>query len=169
MLANLRAWVQWVDALPSSAAIRESTTGYPALLTIHIVSVTAFAGLVLMMDFRLLGIGNRRIPFSELQKSLFGSQMVTMAVATISGLVLVYGEPTRFYDSIFFWIKMLMIALTGANAIAFHYTTYDTIAAWDRSPSTPALAKFAGGISIVLWVCVMACGRLVAYNWFVIR
>jgi hypothetical protein len=169
MLASIRVWVEWVDALPSSVAIRESVYGYPALLTTHVLSMCLFAGLIIMMDLRLFGVGNRRTPFSEVQKSFFTAQMVGMAVSSITGLILVYGQPTRFFDNIFFWIKMMMMALAGANALVFHYTTYGSVAEWDSAPVMPSRAKFAAVISIVLWVSIIASGRLIAYNWFEIR
>jgi hypothetical protein len=166
MLQSIRAWVEWIDAQPSSAAIRESLNGYPALLTFHVITMCIFAGLILMMDLRLLGVGNRRTPFSEIQRSLFPAQMTMAALAMISGLALAYGQPTRFYDNIFFWLKMLMILLTGANAAIFHYTTYESIREWDSARVPPMGAKFAALVSIVLWVAVIASGRLIAYNWF---
>ncbi len=166
MLDSVRAWVEWVDALPSSAAIRESIYGYPALLTIHVLSMCLFAGLIIMMDLRLLGVGNRRTPFSEVQRSFFTAQMVGMALSAVTGLILVYGQPTRFFDNIFFWIKMLMMALAGANALVFHYTTYASIAEWDSAHVMPFRSRFAAVVSIVLWVSIIASGRLIAYNWF---
>ncbi len=38
MLKTIDAWVQWVDALPSSVAIRESAVVYPAMLTFHFLA-----------------------------------------------------------------------------------------------------------------------------------
>ena len=135
MLASFRTWVEWLDTLPSSSAIRESINGYPALLTFHVVSMAFFAGLIIMMDLRLLGVGSRRTPFSQIQKSLFFAQMASMAAASLSGLALVYGQPTRFLDNVFFWVKMLMVAMTGVNAIVFHYATYQSVAEWDTNPA----------------------------------
>jgi hypothetical protein len=169
MLQSVRAWVEWLDALPSSVAIRESLNGYPALLTFHVVSMAFFAGLIIMMDLRLLGVGNRRTPFSQVQRSLFPAQMIGMVAASASGLALAYGQPTRFFDNFFFWIKMVMVLLTGVNAIVFHYATYDSVAQWDTNPALlPARAKFAAVISLILWGGVITSGRLMAYaeQWF---
>ena len=163
---SVRSWFEWVDAFPSSIAIRESVNGYPALLTVHVVSMCLFAGLVIMMDLRLVGIGNRRTPFSQVQKRLFPGQMVGMVVSSVSGLVLLYGQPMRFYGNIFFWIKSVMMVLAAVNALAFHLSTYESVAAWDSAAVMPSAAKLAGVVSIVLWAFVVICGRLIAYNWF---
>lgn len=88
-----------VSAFPSSIAIRESQYLYPWILTSHVVSMCLFAGLVLMMDLRLLGIGNMRTPFSQVQRTLFPWQMFGMTCSAITGLLLVYTQPMRFYSS----------------------------------------------------------------------
>jgi Family of unknown function (DUF6644) len=162
----LRPWFQWVNDFPSAIAIRESVNGYPALLTVHVVSMCLFAGLIIMMDLRLLGVGNLATSVPQIQKRLFPWQMLGMTVSSISGLVLVYAQPMRFYGNIFFWIKAVMMVLAGANALAFHFSTYHSVSAWDSKAVMPFGAKLAGALSIVLWASVVVCGRLIAYNWF---
>jgi hypothetical protein len=61
---------------------------------------------------------------------------------------------------------MLMIAITGINAMAFEYVTQQTVPQWDNSPMTPYAAKVAGGVSLFLWSTVIIAGRLIPYNWF---
>jgi hypothetical protein len=162
----LRPWFEWVDAFPSSIAIRESLYGYPYLLTAHAISMALFAGLIVMMDLRLLGVAYRRTPLSQVQKHLFPWQMFTMALASLTGLVLLYGQPMRYYGKVFFWIKMALMVLAGVNAMTFHWTTYRSVAAWDSSPRAPFGARLAGAFSLALWAGVVAFGRLTAYNWF---
>lgn len=165
---SLQRLFEWLEAQPSSIVIRESIYGYPALLTSHVVSMCLFAGLIVMMDLRLLGIGNRRTPFSEVQTRLFPWQMAGMAVSAITGLLLFYAQPMRFYDNIFFWIKAVMIVLAGVNALAFHLATYDSVAAWDSAVATPFKARAAGALSLALWAGVVVSGRMMAYyeQWF---
>ena len=165
----IRSVFEWVDALPSSVAIRESQYVYAALLTSHVIGMCIFAGLVVMMDLRLLGIGNRRTSFSQVQRRLFPWQMFGMTVSVFGGLLLVYADPLRFYDNIYFWVKAVMMILAGVNALAFHQITYRTIDAWDTAPVTPFGAKLAGVMSLVLWAGVVVSGRLIAYNWFTQR
>lgn len=163
---SVRPWFEWVNEFPSSIAIRESVNGYPFLLTLHVVSMCLFAGLIIMMDLRLVGIGNMRVPFSQVQKRLFPGQMLGMAVSSISGLVLLYGQPMRFYGNIFFWIKAVMMVLAAVNALAFHWTTYLSVDEWDSDAAIPFGAKLAGAVSLALWAAVVITGRLIAYNWF---
>jgi hypothetical protein len=162
----LRAVFEWVNEMPSSIAIRESQYFSPYLTVSHVVVMSIVAGLVLMMDLRMVGVANMRTPFSELQRRLFPWQMLGMTLAAITGLVLAFADPMRFYVNIFFWLKMLVLVLAALNALAFHYTTYYSVAMWDSAPTTPTAVKLSGGISIALWTLVILSGRLIPYNWF---
>ena len=166
LLTPLRGLFEWVGEFPSSIAIRESQYLWPWIIVFHVVSMGTFAGLVVMMDLRLLGIGNMRTPFSEVQKRLFPWQMGAMAATTVTGVTLLYADPMRFYVNIFFWIKMLMIVLTAINAMAFHYITYNSVGAWDTAETMPFGARLSGFVSVVLWALVIVSGRLIPYNWF---
>ena len=166
MLASVRTWLDFVEALPSSVAIRESIYGYTALLSLHVVGMCVFAGLVLMMDLRLIGVGNMRTPLSQLQKRLFPWQMAGMVLSTVTGAVLIYGQPSRFYANIFFWVKVMMMVLAMVNALAFHRSTYHTIVVWDSHAVPPFGAKLSGVLSVALWAGVVVAGRMIAYNWF---
>jgi hypothetical protein len=166
LLMPLRGLFEYVDAFESSIAIRESQYLYPALLTSHVVSLMMFAGLIFMMDLRLLGVGNMQTPFSQLQRRLFPYQMVGMVFSAITGVALVYAQPMRFYLNIFFWVKMFMMAIAGLNAMAFHYLTYNSVSRWDKDPILPPAARLAGALGLALWTAVVVSGRLIAYNWF---
>ncbi|MGE3511431.1 MAG: hypothetical protein AB7N65_21380 [Vicinamibacterales bacterium] len=161
----IRSLFLWIDALPSSIAIRESDYGYAILLTTHLVTIVWFAGLILMMDLRLLGWGNTKSPVSQIQGRLFSWQMGSMTASAVTGLLLVYAQPLRYYPKIFFWLKMLLIVAAGVNALIFHFTTYKSVDRWDNDRVPPAGARRAGAIGLVLWAAVIVLGRLTAYNW----
>ena len=162
---SLRSWFEWVDAFPSSIAMRESLYAFPVLLTIHVISLAMFAGLVVMMDLRLLGVAYRGTPFSEVQARLFPWQMVGMVVTSLAGLLLFYAQPMRYFGRVLYWIKMALMVLAGVNALLFHLTTYRSVAKWDTA-GPPLGAKVAGGLSLALWAGIVAFGRLTAYDWW---
>jgi len=149
--------------------VRESIYGYTALLSLHVLSMCLFFGLVLMMDLRLMGIGNMRTPFSQLQRRLFPWQMLGMVVSAVTGAILIYGQPSRFYTNIFFYVKMVMMFVAAINALAFHQSSYHTVGRWDAGGAPPASAKLSGVLSIALWRASSSRGRLIAYNWFAVR
>lgn len=163
---SLLSWAEWVQEFPSSIALRESTVAYPIIETSHVVCMSLFLGLIVMMDLRLAGIGNLRTSFSQVQTGLFPWQMAGLALSVVTGLVLVYTEPLRFYGNVFFWIKIGGLFLAAVNAFAFHLVTYQSVAAWDNDPRTPFPARLAGVLSLALWAIIVMSGRLIAYNWF---
>ena len=162
---SLRNLFEWVDAFPSSIAMRESLYAFPILLTIHLISLATFAGLVMMMDLRLLGVAYRGTPFSEVQGRLFPWQMAAMVVTSLAGLLLLYAQPMRYFGKVLYWIKIALIVLAGANALLFHLTTYRSVAKWDTA-GPPLGAKVAGVLSLAMWACIVAFGRLTAYDWW---
>ena len=166
---NLRSLFEWMDALPSSIALRESLYGYPALLTAHVVTLAMFAGLVAMMDLRLLGVAYRTTPFSEVQKRLFPWQMVGMTLSFITGLLLFYSQPLRYYPKLYYWMKMALIVVAGVNAMLFHFTTYRSVVAWDTGLRPPVKARVAAVLSLALWACIVVFGRLTAYDWLTLE
>lgn len=166
LLSPIRGVFAWVGDFESSIALRESQYVYPYITTLHVIALCLFAGLIMIMDLRLLGVGNMRTPFSEVQRRLFPWQMAGMAFTVITGIALLYSDPLRFWVSVFFWVKMGTMALAGVNALAFHYLSYERIAEWDTAPVPPFGARLAGGLGLLLWINVIVNGRLIPYNWF---
>lgn len=158
---------EWLDVnLPGTYALRDAIYGFTILLTAHVVSMCLFLGLIIMMDLRLAGFGNLRTPITQMQKRLFPWQMLGFAVTALTGILLFYSDPLRYYPKALFWAKLLVMGLAGFNALAFHFTTYRSVAAWDDSPKPPFWARTAGVMSLVLWAVVLIFGRLVAYEWW---
>jgi hypothetical protein len=164
-----RGFFVWVGTLPGSQYLREDAPNFFGMfLTLHVLSMCLFLGLVLMMDLRLVGVAHRRTPVSQIQKRLFPWQLVGAIVMSISGLVLFYAQPVLYWGKGFFWAKMIVMPLAVVNLLVFHFTTYRSVDGWDTAASPPFAAKLAGLLSIVLWVVVLVFGRLVAYDWWTI-
>lgn len=157
---------EWMDAnLPGTYVLRDSIYGFSILLTAHVVAMCFFLGLILMMDLRLAGWGHRHTPISQMQRRLFPWQMVGFAFVALSGMLLFYSDPLRYYPKVYFWMKLGVMGLAGVNALAFHFTTYRSVAEWDTAPVPPPAVRLAGIVSIVTWSVVLIFGRLVAYEW----
>lgn len=158
----------WVSELETSIQLRESQYVMPWIFVFHVLALAMFAGTILMMDLRLLGVGHMQTPFSQVQRRLFPWQMAGMTFAAGTGLALVYGNPMNYVTNIIFWVKMLAIVLAGLNALAFHFITEYSLVDWDSGARPPFGAKLAGAISIILWANVIVSGRLIPYalTWF---
>ena len=61
---------------------------------------------------------------------------------------------------------MVMLLLAGLNVWIFHSGVYRRVATWDVASVPPRAARVAGALSLVLWICIVLSGRMIAYNWF---
>ena len=163
---DLSSFFRWLEATSGSVYIRESIIVYPLIETTHVLTLTLFLGLIALLDLRLLGVGLRGVPVSQVAGRLLPWALFGFALMAISGMLLFYSGPVKAAGNIFFQIKVVMIALTGVNALLFHLTIHKRVAAWDNDPAPPARAKLAGVLSLLLWSGVVICGRMQAYNWF---
>ena len=158
--------LEWLEGLAWTTAIRESAWGYPIIETAHVASIVAFAGLVIMMDLRLVGLAFTHAPMTQIQRRLFPWQMAGLVPSAVTGLLLCCVDPLRYYGNVFFRVKLVLLALAGFNALGFHLRTFRTVGQWDEDPQVTARARLAGGMSLLLWSATIVSGRLVAYNWF---
>jgi hypothetical protein len=158
--------LEWLQGVAWTTAIRESTWGYPIIETAHVASIVAFAGLVITMDLRLVGLAFTQAPMAQIQQRLFPWQMAGLVPSTVTGLLLCCIDPLRYYRNVFFWVKLGLLALAGLNALAFHRAIYGRAGQWDQDPQLIATARRAGAVSLLLWFAIIVSGRLIAYNWF---
>jgi energy-coupling factor transporter transmembrane protein EcfT len=160
---SLGALLQSLSETGFSMWLRGSTWAEPIIETIHVLTLTVFLGFTVLLDLRLLGIAMRRRRASDVLGQLNPWVMGSFGVMIVSGALLFAGDPVAFYSTIFFKLKMLMLALALVNVMAFNRTAGRKIAEWDRNPETPGSAKVAAIISLVLWVAIIAAGRAIAY------
>ena len=149
-----------------SVGLHESRYAYDLIESVHVWTLCLFFGLAVMFDLRLLGWIMRSVPVSEVSGRLLPWTVVGFVVMVISGTLLFIAIPLRTYQNIFFRVKMVMLMLAGLNVWIFHSGVYRRVATWDVASSPPRAARIAGALSLVLWVCIVLSGRMIAYNWF---
>ena len=149
-----------------SVGLHESRYAYDLIESVHVWTLCLFFGLAVMFDLRLLGWTMRSVPVSEVARRLLPWTVVGFVVMVITGTLLFTAIPVRSYQNIFFRTKMVMLLLAGLNVWIFHSGVYRRVATWDVTNAPPRAARVAGALSLVLWVCIVLAGRMIAYNWF---
>src|SRR5690349_17047921 len=149
-----------------STGLHESRYAYDLIESVHVWALCLFFGLAVMFDFRLLGWTMRSVPVSEVARRLLPWTAAGFVVMVISGTLLFSAIPLRSYQNIFFRAKMIMLLLAGLNVWIFHSGIYRRVITWDAASVPPRAARVAGALSLVLWVCIVLSGRMIAYNWF---
>ena len=156
----------WLEGLAWTTALRESPFGYPLIETSHVACIVVFAGLVIMMDLRLVGLAFTNAPLAQIQRRLFPWQMATFVPSMATGILLFCVDPLRYYRNVFFLAKLVLLALAGLNALAFHLKTYRRAEGWDEDPQVITTARLAGAASLLLWSVIIVSSRLIPNNWF---
>ncbi|MDQ3537136.1 MAG: hypothetical protein M3421_16075 [Bacteroidota bacterium] len=154
--------IEWLENSDLATAIRQDIWLYPILEIIHIIGFVFLVGAAIMFDLRLLGF-SKNISITSLSKHLLPWSQASFFIVVPSGLLLFITNAVSMSNNNIFWIKLSLIILAGLNALLFHLTVFRTVANWDINCATPASAKYIAIASILLWLTVIACGRLLAY------
>src|SRR5437870_5699749 len=141
---SLLRFCQWLETTRGSVIIHESLWGYPALATAHVMALSLYAGMIAIVDLRLLGVRMQGVRLSEIADRLFPLIAAGFVIVIFSGLLLVYSDPVRYYPNIFLRLKILVLIASGVNAWVFHRTVYRNVAQWDLNALAPRRARAAG-------------------------
>ena len=155
-----------LEASGLGQAMRQWLWLYPAVEIVHIVGIGLLFGSIVVFDLRLLGF-SRNIPVKRLASHVLPWSAGSFLLIVPSGLLMFTAHASEFIESEVFVIKMLLILAAGVNAGLFHTITFRTADVWDsdemRKLPPPPSARLAGALSLLIWISVIACGRLLAY------
>jgi hypothetical protein len=163
LIRSVFFFCQWLQTTQIGTAIRESVWQFAVIESVHILALVALVGSAVVLDLRLLGIGATYRSALQLAEQLIPVMLLAFCVMAATGILMFWSDPLRFYRSLAFWIKMVLLALAGLNALLFHLTTYRHLAKWDFAPKLPLRARFVAIVSLVLWVLIVFAGRGIAY------
>ncbi|MEO8507076.1 MAG: DUF6644 family protein [Betaproteobacteria bacterium] len=154
-----------VHALESSGlgrTLRESLWAYPAVETLHIIGLALVYGSIVIVDLRLLGL-SRGVSVVRLARHALPWTVGAFLCVAATGLLMFTAHAEDFLSNRVFLLKMGLILTAGLNAGLLHAGAMRTAAQWDAGLPPPRV-RLAAALSIVLWTCVIACGRLLAYT-----
>jgi hypothetical protein len=154
--------MSWLQHRPFAVDIAESTWLFPGLETLHVLAITLVVGSVSMMDLRLLGLGRQR-PVSQVIANSLPWTWSAFGVALIAGSLLFCSKAVTYYGNLPFRIKIACMMLAGLNMIVFHSVTRRGSVQWEHG-APPLAARLAGGISITLWITIVAMGRWIGFT-----
>jgi hypothetical protein len=156
----LLPYFEALEAGPIGDAIRSSTWLFPFIEAFHLVGLAVIGGAVLMVDFRLLGLGLKRQPVSELARDAQPWLIGGLVFMIGSGVLLFLAESIKCYYSFAFWTKMTALAL----AILFTFTVRRRVALAEQPRVDAFRMRVVGAISILLWSTVGWGGRWIGFS-----
>jgi hypothetical protein len=132
----------------------------------HVLSLMLFAGTILAVDLRMLGVAFRDVPYSTLNNKVLPLTIGGFVLLTVTGLLLFFSNPVHYYHSVWFRAKIIFLLVAAVNIFWFHYRVQKNLAEWDARPSPPSTVKIAACVSLASWLLVIVFGRVTAFTFF---
>jgi hypothetical protein len=156
----------WLDSHQLSTDLHESYYMYSWVESTHVLTLMLFLGMLIIIDLRLLGFAFRDVPASVMIKRLDKPMLLGFFIMTVTGFLLFYAIPVRTTTSIWFRIKVVLLISAGINALLIRRMTQSSELTWDNDPVPPKRIRRGAGLSLGLWIGVIATGRMIAYDWW---
>jgi hypothetical protein len=131
----------------------------------HILALMVFAGTILFVDLRLLGVVLRGTPVSRVADSVLPWTVGGFAVILLTGGALFFSDPLEYFHNFAFRMKLVLLLAAAANVFWFHVRVQRDRPAWDALPLPPRAARRSAAVSLTLWFGVIVAGRYMAYDW----
>ncbi len=143
--------------------VQESMWAYPIVLSSHAVGMAIVVGIVLMINFRILGLASG-VPLSAL-KTMYRFALLGLVINTVSGTLLFVANADAFYESNPFRIKIILLIIGITLMVMLSRRLFGSTDSVQNVVPTKQV-KIMASISIVVWTGVIVAGRLIAYlDW----
>ena len=162
-------FLAWLESLPISDWVATSDWGYALMLSVHSIGMAAIVGLLLILDFRVLGFATA-IPISAFRK-FTPYAWIGFILNLVSGMLLFASTASRLMSNWPFLAKMACIAAAGVSTYLLWrelQTRNEQEYVVDLQGGVAVLvassrARLLAALSTGLWVTAIAFGRLIAY------
>ena len=155
-------FLQWLENSTWATAIRQSLWMYPALEIIHILGIVILVGAAMLFDFRLLGFPTN-LPLAGMARFLLPWSQRGLILVIPSGLLLFITNAETLGLDPTFWLKMVLLIVAALNALVFHKFVFKGQIDPKISPTLSLRFRIPALVSIIVWIAVITCGRLLAY------
>jgi len=150
---------------PWSAQLQSSERLWMIVEGTHVISLMVFAGTILFVDLRLLGVVLRGTPVSKVADNLLPWTVGGFLLILLTGGALFFSNPLEYFHNFAFRVKLVLLLAAAINVFWFHFRVQRDRAAWDAAPVPPRAARRSAATSLALWFAVIAAGRYMAYDW----
>ncbi len=139
-----------------SYPLNNNEWSFPVVECVHIIGFAFSIGTVAIVDLRMLGWGMLHQTSSQLVKDTAPWTLWGLVVMLISGPLIFFSDPAMYLHNQSFRFKITALLL----AILFNYTIHRKAALSDASG---VWGKLVGGVSMALWLSVVAGGLFIAF------
>ena len=153
---ELDALLRSLEATGVATAIRENDFLFPWVESFHVLAITLVVGSIAIVDLRLLGFASRDRAIARIASEVLPCTWAAFGVAAISGALLFSSNALTYAHNSYFQAKLAFLVLAGVNMAVFHLLV--------GHHADSRGARVAGGVSLALWICVVACGRWTGFT-----
>lgn len=158
----IQLWlIRTLSSVDTVSALMRTQWAWPVCETLHFAGLAMLFGTIGMFDLRLLGVA-KQVPIAALHRLVpwgVGGFLVNLT----TGAMFLFTEPDQYILNPAFHFKMFFMALAGFNVLAFYLTMFQTVKAVGAGGDAPRPAKVIAGASLLFWISVMVCGRLLTF------
>jgi hypothetical protein len=151
-----------IEGSALGVAMRQWLWLYPSVEIVHLVGIALLVGSIVVLDLRLLGL-SRALPVRKLAAHVLPWTLGSFALILPSGFAMFVAHAGDLIANPIFALKMCLIMAAGINAALFHAAVFRGASGWDIDVMPPSAARASAALSLLLWLSVIACGRLLAY------
>jgi len=148
--------MHWWNETAVGVDMRASSVLIALVQSVHLLGLTMFAGTLLLVNLRMMGIGFVRQPLDKMARELEPWTRLGIAISLASGILMLSSEARKCYEASFFWLKMILLV----TALGFHFTVRRR---WVRTdihmPSSGT--RGVACISLLLWLGVAISGKMI--------
>lgn len=139
--------------------LRNSHHAIPIIQAFHLFGITLLLGAMVILNFRMLGIGMGEIRLAVLAKQVWSWGTWGLVLAIVSGLLVFIPDPARYAANYSFLTKMTLLVV----AVLFQYTLYRRAVRAEAAASEPQHHYGIAILSLCLWFGVAWAGRGIAF------
>jgi uncharacterized protein DUF6644 len=141
---------------PATNPLNNNEWSFPLLEIIHILGFALSIGTIAVVDVCMLGLGLKNQSPAQLYRDTAPWTLAGLVVMLTTGPAIYSSDPRMYNLNMSFRFKIVALLV----AILYHYTVHRKAALASASGGT---AKLVSGLSLALWVSVVAGGLFIAF------
>jgi len=139
--------------------LRNSKHAIPIIQSFHLFGITLLLSAMVILNFRMLGIGFREIRLDVLAKPVWTWGTAGLLLAMATGFFVFLPDPARYAANRSFLTKMSILAV----AVLFQFTVYRRVLRAESSAPAQHRRVIIPLLSLLLWFSVGWAGRAIAF------
>ena len=139
--------------------LRNSKLAIPVIQSFHLFGIVLLLSSMVIINFRLLGIGLRGIRLEVLTREAWKWGKVGLLLAMTAGFLVFLPDPARYAANKSFLTKMSLLAV----AILFQFTVYRKVVRAESVAVESRRHVIVPLLSLTLWFGVAWAGRAIAF------